>query len=93
MSDVEQIRDCASSLYALALKARDNNLDDYAAQLEELAAEASAHAERLNSEVQSGRASNSSSRNRISLSKLYRLTPQYRTKSSTEQVKTGVKHN
>ena len=52
MSDVEQIRDCASSLYALALNARDNNLDDYAAQLEELAAEASAHAERLNSEVQ-----------------------------------------
>jgi hypothetical protein len=52
VSDVEQIRDCASSLYALALKARDNNLDDYAAQLEELAAEASAHAERLNSEVQ-----------------------------------------
>ena len=52
MSDVEQIRDCASSLYALALNARDNNLHDYAAQLEELAAEASAHAERLNSEVQ-----------------------------------------
>jgi hypothetical protein len=52
MSDVAQIRDRASRLYALALKARDNNLDDYAAQLEELAAEASANAERLNSEVQ-----------------------------------------
>ena len=37
MSDVEQIRDRASRLYALALKTRDNNLDDYAAQLEELA--------------------------------------------------------
>ena len=33
MSDVEQIRDRASRLHALALKARDNNLDDYAAQL------------------------------------------------------------
>jgi hypothetical protein len=39
MSDVEQIRDCTSGLYALALKARDNNFNDYAAQLEELAAE------------------------------------------------------
>jgi hypothetical protein len=36
MSDVEQIQDCASGLYALALKARDNNFNDYAAQLEEL---------------------------------------------------------
>jgi hypothetical protein len=52
MSDVEQIiRDRASRLHALALKARDNNLDDYAAQLEELAAEASAHADRLSGEV------------------------------------------
>ena len=52
MSDVEQIRDCASGLYALELKARDNNFNDYAAQLEELAAEASAYADRLSSEVQ-----------------------------------------
>jgi hypothetical protein len=45
--DVEQIPDRATRLYALALKARDNNLSDYAAQLEELAAEASARADRL----------------------------------------------
>jgi hypothetical protein len=45
MGDVEQIRECASGLYALALKARDNNFNDYAAQLEELAADASACAE------------------------------------------------
>jgi hypothetical protein len=32
---------------ALALKARDNNFNDYAAQLEELAAEASAYADRV----------------------------------------------
>jgi hypothetical protein len=32
MSDVEQIRECASGLCALALKARDNNLNDYAAR-------------------------------------------------------------
>jgi hypothetical protein len=52
MSDVEQIRDCASGLYALALKARDNNFNEYAAQLEKLAGEASAYADRLSSEVQ-----------------------------------------
>jgi hypothetical protein len=51
MSDVGKIRDRASRLYALALKARDNNLDDYASQLEELAAEASAHADQLSGEV------------------------------------------
>ena len=37
---------------ALALKARDNNFNDYAAQLEELAADASACADRLSREVQ-----------------------------------------
>ena len=37
---------------ALALKARDDNLIGYAEQLELLAAEASAHAERLSAEVQ-----------------------------------------
>jgi hypothetical protein len=52
MSDVEQIRDRAGGRYALALKARDNNFNDYAAQLDELAAEASAYADRLSSEVQ-----------------------------------------
>jgi hypothetical protein len=52
MSNAQQIRDRAERLYALALKARDNNLNDYAAQLEELAAEASAHADKLSSEVQ-----------------------------------------
>jgi hypothetical protein len=31
MGDVEQIRECASGLYALALKARDNNFNDYCA--------------------------------------------------------------
>ena len=36
MSDIERIRDRATVLYALALEARDNNLDNYAAQLEEL---------------------------------------------------------
>jgi hypothetical protein len=36
----------------MALKARDDNLIDYAEQLEQLAAEASAHAERLSAEVQ-----------------------------------------
>ena len=30
MGDVEQIRGCASGLYALAFKARDNNFNDYA---------------------------------------------------------------
>ena len=52
MGDVEQIRECASGLYALALKARDNNFNDYAVQLEELAADASACADRLSREVQ-----------------------------------------
>ena len=52
ISDVEQIRDRASRLCALALKARNNNLDDYATQLEELAADASACADRLSREVQ-----------------------------------------
>jgi hypothetical protein len=37
---------------ALALKARDDNLIAYAQQLEQLAAEASAHAERLSAKVQ-----------------------------------------
>lgn len=51
-SDVEQIRERAKRLYALAHKARANNLNDYAAQLEELAAEASAHAEKLSGDSQ-----------------------------------------
>jgi hypothetical protein len=52
VSDVRQIWERAERLYALALKARDDNLIDYAEQLEQLAAEASAHAERLSAEVQ-----------------------------------------
>jgi hypothetical protein len=51
MSDVGQIRDRAARLHALALKARDNNLNDYASQLEELAAEASAHADQISGEL------------------------------------------
>jgi len=51
VSDVRQIWERAERLYALALKARDDNLIDYAEQLEQLAAEASAHAERLSAEV------------------------------------------
>jgi hypothetical protein len=55
MSNIEQLRDRAKRLRTLAVKARDNNLNDYAAQLEEIAAEASAHADRLSSEArQSG---------------------------------------
>ena len=38
MSDIDQIRDRAARLLALARKARENNLNDYAAQLEQLAA-------------------------------------------------------
>jgi hypothetical protein len=49
---VRQIWERAERLYALALKARDDNLIDYAEQLEQLAAEASAHAEMLSAEVQ-----------------------------------------
>jgi hypothetical protein len=45
-------RERAERLYALALKARDDNLVEYALQLEQLAAEASAHAERLTGEFQ-----------------------------------------
>jgi hypothetical protein len=45
MDDAERIRDRATRLYALALKARDDGLVDYATELEELAAEASAHAD------------------------------------------------
>jgi hypothetical protein len=52
MSGVEQIRERAKRLHGLAQKARDNNLNDYAAQLEDLAAEASAHADKLGREVQ-----------------------------------------
>ena len=47
MSDMQRVRDRATRLYALALKARDNNLDDYAVQLEELAAKAARHADQL----------------------------------------------
>jgi predicted glycosyltransferase len=52
MSDVQEIWERAERLYALALKARDDNLVEYALQLEQLAAEASAHAERLAAEFQ-----------------------------------------
>ena len=52
MSDVQEIWERAERLYALALKARDDNLVEYALQLEQLAAEASAHAERLTAEFQ-----------------------------------------
>jgi hypothetical protein len=52
MSDVQEIWERAERLYALALKARDDNLTEYALQLEQLAAEASAHAERLSGEFQ-----------------------------------------
>ena len=52
MSDAQQMRDRATCLYAMALKARDNNINDYAGHLEELAAEASAHADRLSGKVQ-----------------------------------------
>jgi hypothetical protein len=51
-SDVREIWQRAERLYALALKARDDNLVEYALQLEQLAAEASAHAERLTGEFQ-----------------------------------------
>jgi hypothetical protein len=51
MSDVREIWERAERLYALALKARDDNLINYALELEQLAAEASAHAERLSGEV------------------------------------------
>jgi hypothetical protein len=47
VDDVQALRERATRLYALALKARDSNLDYYAVQLEELAAEAFAHADRL----------------------------------------------
>ena len=40
MSDAVQIRDRASRLFALALKARENGLLDYAEQLTQLASEA-----------------------------------------------------
>jgi hypothetical protein len=36
----------------MALKARDNNINNYAGHLEELAAEVSAHADRLSGKVQ-----------------------------------------
>jgi hypothetical protein len=52
LRDVREIWERAERLYALALKARDDNLIEYAQQLELLAAEASAHAERLSAEVQ-----------------------------------------
>ena len=58
MSDVQEIWERAERLYALALKARDDNLIEYALQLEQLAAEASAHAERLGGEFQEPRGSN-----------------------------------
>ena len=45
MRDVREIWERAERLYALALKARDDNLIDYAQQLEQLAAEVSAHAQ------------------------------------------------
>ena len=51
MSDVREIWERAERLYALALKARDDNLIDYALELEQLAAEASAHAEKLSGEA------------------------------------------
>jgi hypothetical protein len=51
MSDVQEIWERAERLYALALRARDDNLIDYALELEQLAAEASTHAERLSAEV------------------------------------------
>jgi hypothetical protein len=51
VSDVRQIWERAERLYALALKARDDNLIAYAQQLEQLAPEAYAHAERLSAKV------------------------------------------
>jgi hypothetical protein len=50
--DLEHVWDRAERLYALALQARDNNLAEYAIQLEELAAEASARADEASSGLQ-----------------------------------------
>jgi hypothetical protein len=49
---LREIWERAERLYALALQARDDNLIAYAEQLEQLAPEASAHAERLSAQVQ-----------------------------------------
>jgi hypothetical protein len=46
-SDVEQIRGFARRLRALAVKARQINLEDYARQLDDLATEADAYADKL----------------------------------------------
>jgi hypothetical protein len=40
MSDADQLRDWATRLFALALKARDNGLSEYADELTQLASEA-----------------------------------------------------